>query len=185
MEGAFTAPAPSLLARRSHLGLLSLRANGLRLPPSVARRRRVITADGSGGVDGGPKDGEKTEPRKRDPDTDASDLALPDLKALFEPSGDPDCEQCEGAGLIVCPVCQGKGYITMTMMDTTSSTQCRMCKGKRFIPCPSCRAEVYKSVLWWDLIPSVEDDPEEKWREGPDGKPRIRWSDNPAGPGAV
>lgn len=113
-------------------------------------------------------------------DSTASDLTLPDLRALFEPAGDPDCEQCEGAGVVPCMVCGGTGVFTMTMMDTVSTTTCRMCKGKKYMPCPSCRSEVYSSVLWWDLIPSKEDDPEEKWRDGPDGEVRFRWNDNPA-----
>lgn len=121
------------------------------------------------------------DPDREDPDTGASDLALPNLRELFAGAGRPGCEQCDGKGVIVCPVCDGKGYISLTMMDTTSSTQCRMCRGKRVIPCPSCRDIVYKSVVWWDQIPSEEDDPEEKWREGPDGEPRIPWSEPPAG----
>lgn len=133
-----------------------------------ARTHRTILCDASGS---GNKDAD---------DTNASDLSLPDLRSLFAPSGDPNCEQCEGTGTVVCPVCTGTGYFTVTMMDTVSSSQCRLCKGQKYIPCPSCRQEVYESVLWWDLVPSKEDDPDEKWREGPDGEPRIKWNNNPA-----
>eukprot|EP00177_Eucheuma_denticulatum_P002932 GFKZ01005267.1.p2 GENE.GFKZ01005267.1~~GFKZ01005267.1.p2 ORF type:complete len:196 (-),score=14.60 GFKZ01005267.1:994-1581(-) len=121
-------------------------------------------------------------PRNLDPDRDASDLVLPNLKELFAGAGHPDCPQCDGDGVITCPVCDGKGYIAMTMMDTTSSTQCRMCRGSRVIPCPSCRDIVYKSVVWWDQIPSEEEDPDENWRTGPDGEPRIPWTPPPVGP---
>lgn len=114
-------------------------------------------------------------------DIEASDLALPNLRELFEGAGKPDCEQCSGKGEIQCPVCNAKGFITLTMMDTTSSSQCRMCRGQRIVPCPTCREMVYKSVLWWDQIPAQEDDPNEDWRRGPDG-PRISWGDPPAGP---
>lgn len=124
----------------------------------------------------------KTDDRgnRDDDDSSPSDLALPDLRELFEGAGKDGCEQCNGDGVIVCPVCNGKGFISFSMMDTVSTAQCRMCRGQRYVPCPSCRDEVYKSVLWWDLIPSPEDDPDEKWREGPDGQPRIRWGDDPS-----
>lgn len=144
----------------------------------VSRRRRALAV------------GDKTDSGDSEPDENGeseavdsgpSDLALPDLRSLFEGAGDPECGQCTGKGETPCPVCDAKGFVSLSMMDTVSSSQCRMCKGKRSIPCPSCRQEVYKSVLWWDLIPSKEEDPDEQWREGPDGEPRIRWSDNPAG----
>lgn len=114
-------------------------------------------------------------------DKDASDLSLPDLKELFAEGGDPGCEQCEGKGTISCPVCNGKGYFSLTMMDTTSATTCRMCRGRRSIPCPSCREAVFKSILWWDRIPSEDEDPNEDWRNGPDG-PRIEWGGPPTNP---
>lgn len=147
----------------------------------TSRRQRtsIIVCDAGGSdkvKDTSSKDGDGDN-------KNVSELALPDLSSLFSSAGDPDCDVCHGDGVIPCVLCDGKGYFTLTMMDTVSSTQCRLCKGKRVIPCPSCRKEVYKSVLWWDLIPSKEDDPEENWREGPDGEPRIRWSDNPANPG--
>ena len=128
---------------------------------------------GEGEIDGG-------EVEDSD-DVDASDLTLPNLRELFEGAGRPGCEQCDGEGEIECPVCAGKGFFSLSMMDTVSSAQCRMCRGQRNIPCPTCRDMVYKSVLWWDQIPSAEEDAEEKWRDGPDG-PRIRWGDPPAGP---
>lgn len=115
-----------------------------------------------------------------DSNIEISDLSLPNLRELFEGAGDPNCGQCSGKGEISCPVCQAKGFISLTMMDTVSSAPCRMCHGQCIIPCPSCRQIVYKSITWWDRIPSKEDDPDEKWREGPDGEPRIPWGDNPA-----
>lgn len=111
-------------------------------------------------------------------DTDVSDLSLPDLKQLFSSEGEPGCVQCEGKGEVVCPICMGKGYFSLTMMDTTSATTCRMCRGRRIIPCPTCREIVFKSIMWWDQIPSEEQDPSEEWRDGPDG-PRISWGEPP------
>lgn len=151
-------------------------------PPAVLRRLAVLCDIGRPSTGA---DAEGMGAAKKPDDSTASDLALPNLRDLFEAVGDPDCEQCGGAGWITCAVCDGKGFFTLTMMDTVSSTQCRMCRGQGKIPCPSCRAEVYDSVLWWDLIPSKEDDPEEKWRDGDeDGNPRISWGGNPALPGS-
>lgn len=107
-----------------------------------------------------------------------SNVSLPDLRRLIDGAGDPDCVQCHGSGQIRCAVCDGKGMLSLTMMDTTSASTCRLCQGRRIIPCPSCRSEVFRSVLWWDQIPSKEDDPDEKWRDGPDG-PRIGWGGPP------
>lgn len=106
------------------------------------------------------------------------EVSLPDLRRLMDGSGSAGCEQCGGAGQIECVVCEGKGMISITMMDTTSASTCRLCQGRRIIPCPSCRSEVFKSVLWWDKIPSPEEDPEGKWRDGPEG-PRIQWGGPP------
>lgn len=113
-------------------------------------------------------------------DTEESDLALPNLKELFAGAGRAGCEQCGGSGEIPCPVCEAKGFVTLSMLDTVSSAQCRLCRGQRAIPCPTCRRLVYKSITWWDQIPSKDEDPDEKWKDGPDG-PRISWSEPPAG----
>lgn len=110
--------------------------------------------------------------------TSPSDVSLPDLRRLMDGSGSVGCEQCGGAGQIECVVCEGKGMLSLVMMDTTSASTCRLCQGRRIIPCPSCRSEVFRSVLWWDEIPSQEEDPEGKWRDGPDG-PRIKWGSPP------
>jgi transcription elongation factor Elf1 len=108
------------------------------------------------------------------PDSMPGDLA----RALA--GGLPDCEQCTGAGTVPCPVCGQKGFVSLSMMDTVSAAQCRLCRGRCEIPCPSCRQFIYKSVVWWDQIPSAEEDPEEKWRKGDDGSDRIPWSPPPA-----
>ncbi|CAN8074130.1 unnamed protein product [Agarophyton chilense] len=104
------------------------------------------------------------------------DLPVPNA---FEVSGEPGCIQCSGKGEIDCPVCDAKGFYSINLMDTVSSSSCRLCMGRRTIPCPSCRQIVYKSVLWWDQIPSAEEDPEQKWTDGPDG-PRFGWGENPS-----
>lgn len=114
-----------------------------------------------------------------DDDRTASDLSLPDLQKLFYEGGDPNCDHCKGAGVITCPVCEGKGYYSVTLMDITSSSTCRMCRGRRVIPCPTCREMVFKSIMWWDQIPSEDEDPDENWRTGPDGMPRIPWGEPP------
>lgn len=165
--------------RTGFVAPIPFQRTGRRRVGTTCERRRVrALADGSSGSTSGGK-----EPASRDEsDTAASDLVLPDLRNLFAGSGAEGCEQCAGKGTVECPVCGGKGFVTLTMMDVVSSSQCRLCKGKRNIPCPTCREEVYKSVIWWDLIPSDEDDPNEEWREGPEGEPRVRWTDNPAGP---
>lgn len=179
--GAFVCPSLPLSPSNSSYNSFGGSINRSRLTPKTSRvLRRPLRAH----VVSGPSDPSEPEPQSQGTglppaDTDSSDLALPDLKKLFDKAGDPDCEQCYGEGEIECVVCQGKGFITLTMMGTTSSSQCRMCKGRGKIPCPSCRAVVYKSVLWWDQIPSEEEDPDEKWREGPDGEPRIPWNKPP------
>ncbi|KAI0566713.1 Heat shock protein DnaJ [Gracilaria domingensis] len=116
-------------------------------------------------------------PEQAEEDDDEVQITIPNA---FEVSGDPDCVQCTGNGEVDCPVCNGTGFFTLTIMETVSSSQCRMCSGRKIIPCPTCRQIVFKSVLWWDQIPSEEEDPEEKWRDGPDG-PKFRWGENPAG----
>lgn len=157
----------------------------------VLPRRRAFSLEEreGGGSEGTParksesgKEGEGGESIAEDEENDASGLVLPDLRSLFAGAGKEGCEQCGGSGEAPCPVCEAKGFVSVTMMDTVSSSQCRMCKGKRAIPCPSCRQEVYSSVLWWDLIPPKEEDSDEDWAEGPDGEPRLRWSSNPADP---
>lgn len=151
--------------------------------PACVSRRRLRACGSTLPEDSSQPDPQpkETEGSSRDPDGDASDLTLPILKELFTGAGRPGCVQCDGKGVIPCPVCDAKGYIALTMMDTTSSAQCRLCRGGRSVPCPTCREIVYKSVVWWDQIPSQEEDPDEKWREGPDGNPRISWTEPPAG----
>lgn len=151
--------------------------------PAYVSRRRLRACESTAPADSSEPDPQSKEKEEsaRDLDDEASDLALPILKELFAGAGKPGCEQCDGKGTIPCSVCDGKGYIALTMMDTTSSAQCRLCRGGRSIPCPTCRQIVYKSVVWWDEIPSQEEDPEEKWREGPDGNPRISWTEPPTG----
>lgn len=109
-------------------------------------------------------------------DASASKEVEASLRALFEIGADENCVQCIGKGEIECPLCMGKGFTSMRMMDVVSSSTCRLCHGRCIAPCPTCREEVYRSVLWWDRIPT--DDVEERWREGPDG-PRIEWGGNP------
>lgn len=150
--------------------------------PRITRKRRVRSALGTPDPSPEPSDQETSETSSEDqsPEIDVEDAKLQvPLPSIFETNGNPECEQCTGAGEIECPVCSGTGFFSLTMMDTVSSTQCRMCQGHKIIPCPSCRQVVYKSVLWWDQVPSEEDDPEEKWRDGEDG-PRFRWGENPA-----
>jgi hypothetical protein len=108
------------------------------------------------------------------PDTLSADVAR-----AVEGKGKEGCEQCVGVGSIACPVCSGKGFSTISMMETVSAAQCRLCRGKCAIPCPTCREFIYKSVVWWDEIPSEEEDPDQNWRTGPDGNPRIPWSPPP------
>ncbi len=181
MTMAFAGSVPACIVRGKSATITRDSQRSRVRSTSAARRRRVVAVDGQGSPVGDqPKDEESSA--RTEEDSEASDLALPDLRALFESAGDPNCEQCTGSGITPCPVCDAKGFFSLTMMDTVSSSQCRLCKGKKNIPCPTCRAEVYKSVLWWDLIPSKEEDPEEKWREGPEWEPRFRWNDNPAGP---
>lgn len=170
------ASAPTRLSRKPALGRLLSQP----LKP-IRRRRAVLCAAQPQNSDASDKDDQPsdTDNRINQDDKTASDLALPDLQKLFYEKGDPDCQQCEGEGVITCPVCNGTGFLTLTMMDQTSSTTCRMCKGRRLIPCPSCRTLVFKSVLWWDQIPSEEDDPDETWRTGPDGQPRFPWGGPP------
>lgn len=151
-------------------------------PPCVSRRRlRACASTPPSDSSQSESQPQEKEGSETDPDDDASDLALPSLKEIFAGAGRPGCSQCDGKGEISCPVCNGKGYLSLVMMDTTSSTQCRMCRGSRSVPCPTCRDVVYKSVVWWDQTPSEEEDPEGKWREGPDGNPRISWTEPPAG----
>ncbi|PXF43153.1 hypothetical protein BWQ96_07097 [Gracilariopsis chorda] len=149
---------------------------------SVARRRRVRSAaetpDPSPEPSGQDASGASSEDESEQIDIEDIKLQFP-LPSIFENSGNPECEQCAGAGEIECPVCSGTGFYSLTMMDTVSSSQCRMCQGHKSIPCPTCRRVVYKSVLWWDQVPSAEDDPEEKWRDGEEG-PRFQWGENPA-----
>lgn len=107
--------------------------------------------------------------------------ALPqDLVRAVGGKGKEGCEQCAGVGSIACPLCGSKGFISISMMETVSAVQCRLCRGRCAIPCPTCREFIYKSVVWWDQIPSEEDDPDENWRVGPDGNPRVPWSPPPA-----
>lgn len=164
------------------------------LPVSAQRRatyrrpRRVLCSAqgepiresaGEGGEnDDGGEGGEDSETNAPSDDTSVSDLSIPDLRELLSSGGKPDCVQCHGKGEIECMVCDGKGFFSLTMMEKTSAGQCRMCRGNRVIPCPSCKEFVYKSVLWWDQVPSQEEDPNEEWRDGPDG-PRIDWTGPP------
>jgi hypothetical protein len=92
---------------------------------------------------------------------------------------DPNCTQCKGNGEIECPVCDSKGFVSLEMMNTVSATQCRLCQGRRIVPCPTCRTVIYESIVWWDRIPSEEEDPEQSWQEGPDGDPRMPWTPPP------
>uniref|UniRef100_A0A7S1TN03 CR-type domain-containing protein n=1 Tax=Erythrolobus australicus TaxID=1077150 RepID=A0A7S1TN03_9RHOD len=85
-------------------------------------------------------------------------------------SGEPaegGCEQCHGAGMIACPVCDAKGVFTVEMMGTVSSTACPMCRGKKKTPCPTCKRDVYTAVKWWDQV-----DPD-------DPTPRVTWGSPP------
>lgn len=173
MSAAFSCSAVALAGARAAPALDAKR--GIH---RVLRRRRRARAGVDAASSSAAGEGEEKGVAGSD-DAEASDLALPSLKALFAGAGDPNCEQCGGRGETGCAVCNATGFIKITMMDTVSSSQCRLCRGRRCIPCPTCRKEVYKTVLWWDLIPSKEEDPEENWRTGPDGEPRIRWTDNP------
>lgn len=159
-----------------------------RISTRIRRRRLIWHARANIERDEGDYDvnrsNEKSDEKNREgessstDDTEPSNITLPDLRELFTSAGDPNCGQCKGKGSIECPICNGNGYFILTMMETTSATTCRMCRGRRSIPCPSCRAIVFKSILWWDRIPSQDDDPDENWRKGPDG-PRIDWGGPP------
>lgn len=117
------------------------------------------------------------EPNKKQSSSSPPET-IPEFSQILSSRGDPSCKQCEGRGEISCPVCASQGFVSMKMFDTVSTVQCRLCRGKVRIPCPSCRSMIYKSVLWWDQIP--KDDPEDKWRTGEDGQPRIPWTPPPA-----
>lgn len=165
-----------------------------RAPVQCVLRRRIASSDrsipvlkdsnpeGSGGYTG--KDENESENDGAEQSADSGSTGVPDTLPVdyaraVDGRGKDGCEQCDGVGSIVCPVCGGKGYISMTMMDTVSAAQCRMCRGRGAIPCPSCRDFIFKSVIWWDQIPSEDEDPDENWRTGPDGQPRVPWGGPP------
>ena len=161
-------------------------------PHSLLRRQRLRNADDHPAASPGPSESapapsgpdETVQPPSEADEADTSDdSVLPNLKELFSSGGAPGCEQCGGTGEIPCPVCQAQGFVSLTMMSTVSSAQCRMCRGGCRIPCPTCRKIVYKSVVWWDKVPDVEEDPEQKWKlEGGDDEVKFQWGGNPADP---
>jgi hypothetical protein len=113
-------------------------------------------------------------------DGDDAETSKAAARAAVARSGaDPHCAQCKGSGEIECPVCDTKGFVTIDMMNTVSAVQCRLCQGRRIIPCPTCREIIYKTILWWDRIPSEEEDPDQSWQQGPDGEPRMPWTPPP------
>lgn len=151
-----------------------------RTPP---RSTSSTGAPGGAAEDDAPADGSEIPMAEQVDGAVSGDVpdALPaDLVRAMSGKGKDDCVQCAGAGSVACPVCGATGFVRMTMMDTVSASQCRLCRGRCAVPCPSCREFVYKSVMWWDEIPSEEEDPDENWRKGPDGTPRVPWSPPPA-----
>jgi hypothetical protein len=189
---AFAPPAP-LPPSRLHPAAPARRtgrppAPRARAPQAVLRRatRRVAAPQSQvSSMSDTPPDAEP-EPSQAAPGESAeapavSDELQDDLTRAVTGRGEEGCEQCTGVGSVACPVCSAKGFLSISMMETVSATQCRLCRGRCVIPCPTCRSVIFKSVVWWDLIPSEEDDPEEKWRTGPDGRPRMPWSPPPAG----
>jgi hypothetical protein len=62
------------------------------------------------------------------------------------PKGRPECEQCRGAGEILCPVCEGKGYYALEILGTVSAGQCGMCRGTKKCPCPTCKEHIYLAM---------------------------------------
>jgi hypothetical protein len=58
-----------------------------------------------------------------------------DLKTFLQWCSDATCTTCRADGTVICPTCNGRGFI---LNNFVKQERCPACKGKKRVPCPDC-----------------------------------------------
>lgn len=66
-------------------------------------------------------------------------------------SSSGECPYCHDESTVICPVCEGRGYIGRTIT-------CYYCRGAKRIECPLCIDDVYKLSYVQPKNPTIETD---------------------------